>query len=813
MDDLAQSRSALGSGDSPLEKLSSDLLRPPWSSDLPGRVAAVAREGPLEALCTADCRPELCGKGLCWHCWHRDECGGRPAEIQELLQAVRAQGEAATLGHRARLAEMCWSYPTQLASAVEEAVSSIRSSGAVSAPKVLVLGGLGVCAVQAAKAGAEVVLWEPASLLTATLRAVMRANGVSSSVKVVETLGSLQEEASTAHVFALEGLEPDGLLGTGVLERWQLLAAVRRERGLAPATVLPVSVQATVALAAGRLVSAAGIEGGPHLEPFADSHGGMAPLPHALHEGKARGSASAAVLPVELSLPELTAEIDLAGEQLREGWRGGAHSLQLKLIEDGKPDSLLLGWSAEFGNSRRWCGRSLQPLPARLQQLQRGTAVEVLCSANSQRLWFEVVDTSQYATPPLPRMFLLAWYSEMMNDEARNVAFFAALRAAVCQAKRDGRCRVADLGCGVGVLSLLSLRAGADDVLGVEIAPHLARCAQQVLTTAAESLPGQASVFCGDIRTVDIEEDERFDVVVAELLDAGGLGEKIVAYMRHAKSRLLRHGGVVVPRGLRIMAALVDASLPSAGGAASPVNMKAFEPFWLPARASSGEWLGVDLDAGADWAPASEAIEVFSLNFAGAQADLAAALQEREICFPLLGQSDNSSARCNAIAWWFEADVGGGEEGTCDLTSAPSRFRPHHCSSTHWVQALAGLGPWQFRDDARCLRMRVRTDGAHITWTPMDMEVEASVPKWVDLPSVETPAWSLAQAEIEAWRSQGADASETLANMQQSLLKFGDLARLHAVQAAALHVAAQPGVFGLEATHETISRPLVSFFV
>ena len=31
---------------------------------------------------------------------------------------------------------------------------------------------------------------------------------------------------------------------------------------------------------------------------------------------------------------------------------------------------------------------------------------------------------------------------------------------------------------------------------------------------------------------------DRFDVVVAELLDAGGLGEKIVPFLRHAKSRL-----------------------------------------------------------------------------------------------------------------------------------------------------------------------------------------------------------------------------------------------------------------------------------
>ena len=84
---------------------------------------------------------------------------------------------------------------------------------------------------------------------------------------------------------------------------------------------------------------------------------------------------------------------------------------------------------------------------------------------------------------------------------------------------------------------------------------------------------GEATVICGDIRALMVEEDcwesnhvvsfrhhgdmslcgipkqdwarcarledQRFDLVVAELLDAGGLGEKIVPFLRHAKSRFL----------------------------------------------------------------------------------------------------------------------------------------------------------------------------------------------------------------------------------------------------------------------------------
>ena len=37
----------------------------------------------------------------------------------------------------------------------------------------------------------------------------------------------------------------------------------------------------------------------------------------------------------------------------------------------------------------------------------------------------------------------------------------------------------------------------------------------------------------------------------------------------------------------------------------STEDLSAWEPFWLPARATQGEWLGIDLDAGAQWEAAA----------------------------------------------------------------------------------------------------------------------------------------------------------------------------------------------------------------
>ncbi|CAK9007381.1 Protein arginine N-methyltransferase 7 (Histone-arginine N-methyltransferase PRMT7) ([Myelin basic protein]-arginine N-methyltransferase PRMT7) [Durusdinium trenchii] len=451
-------------------------------------------------------------------------------------------------------------------------------------------------------------------------------------------------------------------------------------------------------------------------------------------------------------------------------------ALSLALASAGSVDSLLLSWELFFESGKGWSGESLQALPARSHNLAAGDSVDLRWSCNSQRLWFEVPKLSLFTTAPLPRVFLLDWYAEMLNDASRNIAFARGIHQAI---GKGGR--VVDLGCGCGLLARLALRQNATEALAVEIAPHLARLAQRLLP--------EAKVICGDIRAVMVDEDQRFDLVVAELLDAGGLGEKIVPFLRHAKSRLLRPGGRCLPRSLRLRAALLDLRLSREGHG---LDLSAWEPFWVPARASSGEWLGIDLDAGADWQPVSDVVDLFNLNFEASQGELIEALQEQEIDFKLFPDA----RRCNAVAWWFEADLGIGELGSCDLTSAPSRFRPASCEPTHWVQAVAGLGPFDHFTGERHLLMRVRTDGVQITWTPLNAPVPQEDHSFV-----------------AAWRQETAEVDQQLRDLERHLTTGGDLARLAAVKSAALMLAAQPNRFGLEATPEVVTRLLKALFV
>lgn len=884
-----------------LSQWQADTTRPPWREELPSLVekrwleqaesidqAAVAEgQHAVDLLCSLDCEPSLCSTDLCWHCWHKEECGGCPPQLSELLRHARAMSAQAAPAHQARLIEQQWGYLAELASRVS---CIVQEAGTSQRTRVLVLGGVGVAAVAACRAGAEAaVLWQPQAELAAVARRVVALNGMTAKIAIAEELAgdALAAAAATAHIVALEGLEPDGLFGCGALAQFHQLAkavavakkdhARGKESGefkVAPA-VLPSVISCCVALAESRLTSATGTD--VCLEPFADAYGGLAPLPRAAeveeedesvgingnnvrqdHAFGAGKSNSSIVRPRLLSNYVPVFKLELA-EMLAATWRQasmeaskaltsvltqGTSSLLLSATRAGRPDAFLArfqtllcrdGGVCDEREGAWWTLDSLFSLPARLKEVRCDAAVEVQARWNPHRLWFEVTDSSLFAAPPLARVHLLEWYSEMMNDKPRNTAFAAAISSAVRARREKGSCRVVDLGCGAGVLSVLASKEGADEVVGVEITPHLARCAQRVTASqTGGAANGRAvSVMCADLRTVAFDDDEhRFDVVVSELLDAGGLGERIVQFMRHAKSHLLRSDGDVVPRRLRIHAVLADVRLPAVAGVEVGLPL---EPFWLPARAASGEWLGMDLDIGAQFTAASEPLEVFALDFSGPQASLASALQERDLSFNLLRNSSSNQVthRCNAVVWWFEADVGGDAP---ILSSAPACFRHPEASATHWVQAVAGLGPWTLdAREARAVCMRLRTDGVHLTWTPRGLEPlstpslladaeeheeaqgrvsRSAQPRFplLPLPEVEQTPHSTPALEVEAWRNARQENAEGLRSLRTDADKAGDFARLHALQAAVLHLAAQPGFFGLAAIPEAISPLLKDFF-
>lgn len=189
------------------------------------------------------------------------------------------------------------------------------------------------------------------------------------------------------------------------------------------------------------------------------------------------------------------------------------------------------------------------------------------------------------------------WHFRMLNDGLRNAAFEAALTAAV--ARRPG-CSVLDIGAGTGILAMMALRAGATKAQACELNRVL--CATARACAAANSVsPAALDIILGKSTQLCVEEvdgggaasgeaadgaaaapvlRQRADIVVAELVDAGLLGEHIISVLQHAARHLLAPGGEMIPRAANVFVALIESEeirrrkgLVASDGSAAPTQL------------------------------------------------------------------------------------------------------------------------------------------------------------------------------------------------------------------------------------------------
>ncbi len=163
-------------------------------------------------------------------------------------------------------------------------------------------------------------------------------------------------------------------------------------------------------------------------------------------------------------------------------------------------------------------------------------------------------------------------YREMLADAVRMAAFDAALRA---RARGQAVC---EIGVGLGPLSLMALKNGARVVYGIEVDADALSIATRLIRAAG----------FGPDRFIPIEGlstqltlPEKVDVIVSETLDSTGVGENTLRYLKDARERFLRPGGVVIPERMTGLVALAD-----------PQSWAAEEQWWTR-----------DLLSGLDFAP------------------------------------------------------------------------------------------------------------------------------------------------------------------------------------------------------------------
>jgi len=437
--------------------------------------------------------------------------------------------------------------------------------------------------------------------------------------------------------------------------------------------------------------------------------------------------------------------------------------------------------------------------------LQLAGAEPKLCVwRNDSRVWLEW-DGARSLYPPFGFMALSEWYFEMLRDSARHELYERALQAEIGKVKETSpECKVLDVGSGDGILSLMALRAGATYGLGVEYVAQIARASVEVIEAnrIAQTVPETPlEILCTDVRGLDERSlEERFEVLVTELMDASGLGENLILLTEGSKRRLCKSTSAVIPAKLCLKAVLCEVKLPDING----VNIDAFWPFWPLDRTGDALWLGVDLDKKeGDFKVLTDPLELFSLRLGEADVD---AIPNRAT----YNFKGITSGTANMVVWWFEAQLSETDPSIV-LTNTPTSLDGRH-QATCWGQAAAEISHAQvIKGESTEILMEMTFGEYQLKFkTP----ISAGAPRKGRL--VPPP-------NVEDYSAEYQQVLQDFAQRQQSYLSFAkesrvghtavrtaDVESVAALQQTALAMALFPGSFGLEGA--TANRVLVSWY-
>lgn len=133
-------------------------------------------------------------------------------------------------------------------------------------------------------------------------------------------------------------------------------------------------------------------------------------------------------------------------------------------------------------------------------------------------------------------------YYDMMADKVRMDAYEKAIAKVV--KKGD---TVLDLGCGMGILSFLAVRAGAKKVFAVEKGDVI-NIAKEV---AKKNKVDDRIVFIEGISR-DVVLPEKVDVIVSETLGSFAVEENTLEFTIDARKRFLKEDGDLIPEALKL---------------------------------------------------------------------------------------------------------------------------------------------------------------------------------------------------------------------------------------------------------------------
>ena len=472
--------------------------------------------------------------------------------------------------------------------------------------------------------------------------------------------------------------------------------------------------------------------------------------------------------------------------------------------------------------------------------VRRGETVSLRVRRDDDQVFFasESFGSATPRTSAVP-----TWHYDMLNDAGRNEAYDEAIRRAVGRAKRADvasnppnprrgdagasapalrPCSVIDAGSGSGLLAMFAARAGADVVTAIERSSHMTdvgeetacvngfagkihclnRDARHVLTS--ESLPGLQPLN-GALKPdgVPTEMKAKAGVMVFEIFDSGLIGEGALHVIAAARARLLREGHTLVPARARMFAQLIETRFGETEielGACFDSDSDDVERLVGEDVSGGGdtfvfdfshanrwrwreEYEGVDLESDANrgkWRALSAPFPAFAFDFYDVSPET---LKPEELrARPKI----TTEGTCNAVAFWFELELGADENGeTVTLSTSPY----DGTKGQTWQQAVQYLEEFRVRPgDAAPLVVKHDTYGVSFGVDDADgaFDVFASRRTGPSAPSHD-PKWGAAYAAAKK-----IDHALTKAVTQNPL-------EYRAVAEVAVAAGARPADLGLEA--------------
>ena len=330
-------------------------------------------------------------------------------------------------------------------------------------------------------------------------------------------------------------------------------------------------------------------------------------------------------------------------------------------------------------------------------ELRDASMPEAAIASYRRALEIDAADeTAAAALEALIASLVPAWHAAMLNDARRNDAFDAAIRRAVGHyaaahgGSADGM-HVLDIGTGTGLLAMMAARAGAGRVTACESVGPLADIARYIV--ARNGMADRIAVLHGRSTGLEVGVDlpRRADLLTAEIVDAGLLGEAILPTIADARARLLAPDAPVIPCAAAVFAMPVESAGIDAErrvDRAAGFDISAFN------RLAPKLYLQTDL-AKYDWRPLAAPAVLFRFDFTRA------APEAGETSARVIPRSDGTA---HAVALWFELSLDG------ETTLATGPMDP----PTHWKQAVFALETPVALNRNDPVRLTARHDGRRI---------------------------------------------------------------------------------------------------